>query len=100
MANLVRNWKFLRPTLTLFRHERGCSTLGATSLMERVQHRIDTKRQQALEGGGKHRIEAQHKRVSMSNEFGSKTSFTITATSPGGNFFFFVHELSDFSEKI
>lgn len=32
--------------------------------MTDVIGRIDEKRQQALLGGGKHRIEAQHKRVS------------------------------------
>ncbi|XP_072034000.1 propionyl-CoA carboxylase beta chain, mitochondrial-like [Amphiura filiformis] len=62
MANLMRNCRLLRPTLSLFRYDRGCSSLGPTSLMQRVQHKIDTKRQRALEGGGKHRIEAQHKR--------------------------------------
>ena len=64
MANLVRNCRYLRPVLPLLRHSRACSSLGATSLMERVQNKIDTKRQQALLGGGKKRIEAQHGRVS------------------------------------
>ena len=67
MANLVQNCRYLRPILPLLRHSRACSSLGATSLMERVQNRIDTKRQQALLGGGKKRIEAQHKRVSPTN---------------------------------